>query len=388
MSEIINCHSHIFNIDNAPKKFLQGFTAKIIAKIAWPILNVKPGAYLLIKIIKNFVKDPHTKKLASFLKVGTMKSQNKIFTDLKNNYNAGDRFVVLTLNMDYMGAGKAKFPYNEQIHEIKRIKAQNLETCLPFYSVDPRAGNGNQLKEIAETHIKDKGFNGIKIYPALGFYPFDPKLEEMYKWATENKIPITTHCTRVGSYYLGKITQEMTNPESFYSGSLKNWPDKFGKPEFPIVKDLNDNTKFCDNFSEIYNYAIVLHKFEKLKLCFAHSGGDDEILLSHGANPDKSWFAQIIYLMKKYDNVYTDISYTIYEKKIFPDILKLLQDKKIGHKVLFGTDYFMTLRENSEKQLISKFRTFLAQNSVEEDLWKKITTDNPKLFLFSNYYSA
>lgn len=388
MSETHNCHTHIFNIENAPKRFLQGFTAKIVANIAWPVLNTRFGAYVLIKLIKTFARDPHTKKLAGFLKVGTMKSQNDIFSELKNNYSSGDKFVVLTLNMDHMGAGKAKYNFNTQVHEIKRIKAQNIETCLPFYSVDPRAGAALQIKEKTEDRIINKGFVGIKIYPALGYYPFDRNLEEVYKWASEKSIPIMTHCNRVGSYYLGKISQDMINPDSFYNGPLDKWPENFGKLEFPITHDLDNNSEFCDNFSEIYNYARVLHRFDKLKICFAHAGGVKEIILHRGKDPDKAWFNQIKHLMRVFPNVYTDVSYTLYKKKVFPHLLELLQDSEIGHKVIFGTDYFMTLQEDTETKLISRFRNYLEENSSGENLWKKLAIDNPKAYLTSDYYEA
>ena len=390
MSELINCHTHIFNIKNAPERFLQGFAKKLVANIAWPILNTKMGSVILIFLIRKLARDPHTKKLASFLKVGTMKSQNDIFKDLKRNYPAGNKFVVLTLNMDYMGAGTAECGFNEQIHDIKRIKAQNADTCLPFYSVDPRAGTGLQLRENAEKFIKNKGFVGIKIYPALGFYPFTPNLEPVFRWASDNKVPIMTHCTRVGSYYLGEITEEMKNPDTFQNmEDLEDWPDKFGKLEFPITQNLNKNEAFCDNFSEIFNYAVALHKFKNLKLCFAHAGGVDEIVVKDTEEArNKAWFTQIQHLMRVYPNVYTDISYTLYDKKVFPYFLELIKDKKIGKKVLFGTDYFMTLQEAKETKLISQFRTFLEKDPENKDLWKKITVDNPKAYLKSNFYIA
>lgn len=384
MSELYNCHTHIFNIKNAPEKFLQGFKGKFLATIAWPILNTKIGAAILIKLLKRS-RNPHNKKLASFLKVGTMNSQNDIFKNLKSYYQPGNKFVILTLNMDHMGAGKVKHDFNEQIHELKRIKAQNPDVCLPFYSVDPRAGDGWQLKERAEEHISKKGYVGIKIYPALGFYPYAPNMDEVYDWASKNDVPVMTHCTRVGSYYLGEITDEMKNPHYALKGELKNWPSEFNKVQFPIKKYLKSNKNFCDFFSEIYNYAVVLENCKNLKLCFAHAGGDKEIKKS----TDDSWFKQIKYLMKNYDNVYTDISYTLYYRSVQQPLLELIRDPDIGGKVLFGTDFFMTLREATESRLISRFRSFLEKNSKnDEDLWKKITIDNPKKYLTSKFYKA
>lgn len=387
MNTQYNCHTHIFNIENAPKKFLQGFAAKIVANVAWPILNNRVTAWLLIRAIRKLASDSHTRKLASFLKVGTMKSQNDIFKDLKRNYGQDDKFVILTLNMDHMAAGRAKYSFNEQIHEIKRIKAQHKNNCLPFYSIDPRAASGHDLKEQAVTYVGRKGFVGIKIYPALGFYPFDPKLEETYKWAEKYKVPIMTHCTRVGSYYLGELSQAMINPPSF-AGHETEWPSEYEKSIFPKTEHLDKNDKFCDYFSEIYNYAIALSKYKKLKICFAHLGGSPEILKSRTIDLGKSWFTQIIYLMRKFEHVYADISYTLYDKEVFPELLGLIKDEEIGHKVLFGTDYFMTLQENTENNLISEFREYVIKNSEGEDLWEKLSYHNAKTYLSSEYYNA
>jgi predicted TIM-barrel fold metal-dependent hydrolase len=316
-----------------------------------------------------------------------MKSQNEIFKNLRSNYSLDDKFVILTLNMDHMGAGPAKFSFNEQIHEIKRIKAQHKNTCLPFYSVDPRAATSHDLKEQAVTFVGRKGFVGVKIYPALGFYPFDPGLEETYQWAEKFKVPVMTHCTRVGSYYLGNITQAMTNPTSFADLDIE-WPSEYEKSKFPKTEYLDNNEEFCDYFGEIYNYAVVLSRFKKLKICFAHLGGSPEILMSRTIESGKSWFTQIKYLMKEYEHVYADISYTLYDKRVFPELLDLLKDEKIGHKVLFGTDFFMTLQEDTERNLISEFREYVLKNSTEEDLWEKLTYHNAKTYLSSEYYSA
>ena len=387
MNRIYNCHTHVFNIENAPEKFLSGFVGKVVSTIAWPILNIGISAFLMIKLLKLFKNRPILQKYASFLKVGTMKSQLNIFKDLKSFYNPDDHIVILSLNMDYMGAGKAKHNYKQQIHEIKRIKAHYPDTCLPFYSIDPRAGSPGELLSEARQHLKKKGFVGIKIYPALGYYPFDPGLEEVYKWASDKKVPIMTHCTKVGSYYLGDITAEMINPNSFVGQAL-NWPNKFDKVSFPITENLKKKKEFCDNFSHLYNYARVLEKYPDLKICFAHAGDDVGIKEAKSGNSNNSWFTHIKYLMQTYQNVYTDISYTLVNKKIHKDLYELLIDQDIGHKVLFGTDYFMTLRDKSEAKLKSEFMTFLIQQDTKIDLWDKLANKNPKQYLTSNFYNA
>ena len=48
------------------------------------------------------------------------------------------------------------------------------------------------------------GFSGLKIYPALGYYPFDKDLLPLWAYAAQNEIPIMTHCTRGVVFYRGK----------------------------------------------------------------------------------------------------------------------------------------------------------------------------------------
>ena len=384
MNHIYNCHTHIFNIDHAPARFLQGFAAKRIANIAWALLQLPTGRRIASWLLSR-VKNPNVSKYASFVYVGTMKSQNHVFRDLRSNYSKQDRFVILSLNMDFMGAGKANEAYAHQVYELKRVKKNNLNTCLPFYSVDPRAGSIYENAFMARDHIENKGFAGIKIYPALGFYPFDVDMEETYKFAAGYNVPIMTHCTRVGSYYLGKITPEMIKPASFCPHA-SNWPKSYDTVDFPLKKNLTKNALFCDYFSHPYNYARVLEVYPDLKICFAHAGDDPEIKKARTVESHESWFTQIKYLIETYPNVYTDISFTLSEKDIFEDLYEAIADSRYGHRILFGTDYFMTLMKKKEKPLVNDFRRFLYSKSDGDKLWYAITVKNPETYLESAFY--
>lgn len=391
MSRIYNCHTHIFNIENSPKNFLAGFVGKMASAIASPVLNTGIGSYLVVAVIKRFFRNNvMLQRYASFIKVGTMKSQLHVFRDLMSNYDPEDRFVILSLNMDHMGAGAVPHDYSQQIYEIKRIKSQYPDSCLPFYSIDPRAGSPEQLVEECKLHIgKRKQFVGIKIYPALGFYPFHPHLEAVYKWASEHEVPVMTHCTRVGSFYMGEINSQMIHPDSFV-GEVENWPELYGKPVFPLnVPKKNKNKEFSQNFSHLHNYAGVLERYPDLKICFAHAGDETEIKKARNQDTEQeSWFTHIKFLMKTYPNVYTDISYTLSDNSIHKDLMDLLSDDEIGHKVLFGTDYFMTLREKKESKLLAEFRQYLYKNDTTQILWEKVSNRNPKPYLTSAFYRA
>ena len=80
--------------------------------------------------------------------------------------------------------------------------------------------------------------------------------------------------------------------------------------------------------------------------------------------------------MIQYQGVYTDISFIIFNQELFPLLKFILQDDKVSHKILFGTDYYVVAQKNTEKALYQNLRSFIG-----EDLFRKIAHENPKEFL-------
>lgn len=396
---MINAHTHIFNLQNVPKRFLEGFGAisKPMARMLWPLINTKAGSVTLIWLINTFMKNnPKFSKLGAFLKVGTMKNSNDIFAILKQQYDRSDaRFVVLTVNMDHMGADKAMKPFSEQLYELRRIIAQNEGRCLPFYCADPRAhyGNPQELKAAVEDHVTKRQYVGIKIYPAIGFAPFDEHLKPTMEWAAENGVPIMTHCNEGGTFFMGDL-DTVRNPVSAYDHSLPpHWLNAGFETAFPLPSDAQEeNEKFTDRFTKPLNYVPVLEAFPDLKICFAHAGGAIHITgkrKNEKIPPSENWFDQIKHLMSHYDNVYTDISYALYEKKTHDKLIELLADPKLGGRLLFGTDFFMTLQESSERELVEGFKKSLFKKRPDDaaTLWDRLTDSAPKSYLKSSFFS-
>ncbi|HEY8935319.1 MAG TPA: hypothetical protein VIM65_08865, partial [Cyclobacteriaceae bacterium] len=135
-----------------------------------------------------------------------------------------------------------------------------------------------------------------------------------------------------------------------------------------------------------------------LKLCLAHMGGSSEVTNSmdkkskldqiRKVDPD-SWFEHIKSMMTKYPNLYTDVSYTLSDfadsksevlaKTI--DFLNTAVDSadaskgKLGDRVLFGTDFFMTEQERRETELYANTKTKL------KDWWDIIGRQNTQKYL-------
>lgn len=316
---------------------------------------------LFSKIYKNGVFS----KYLSFLEIGTEQSQTDIFEILKNNYSPLDtktRFIVLTLNMDYMDTRPSRHSrIEDQLLEVEKARSYYPDLLFPFVGVDPRYKQGTALKDWVAEKITRRAFFGIKLYPSFGFYPFDPRLDEMYAWAEENEIPIMTHCTRYGVYYTGDFndvantdTPPSLNPQSPQMNAIYKRVRAFRS-----TKLTNKNTQHgCNIFLHPENYLPVLEKYSRLKICFAHFGGSEEIMggkhitVKEGLDTH-NWYIDILSMLKNYSNTYTDISYSLYDDKIYNE-LNLQLAGEIGHKILFGTDFFMVEQEEKEKLLWNK----------------------------------
>lgn len=361
---IVNCHTHVFNVKCAPDKFIGPPIAKL--------LSIPPVSFFLMNFLKAVCpgEKDFLEKYGNFIEIGRKKSQELVFEQLKTYYPSDTKFIVLTIDMDFMGAGDAILNYPSQLYQVIQIKRKCPDRFLPFISIDPRRGTASSLLEFLKKHMEELGFCGIKLYPSLGFFPFDQRLNEVYKYAQDKQIPIIMHCTKGGIFYRGKTyTSDQLRPTNLNSKPLKQY-------------DFSENYKmknheFRDIFLNPENFLEVLEVYNKLKICFAHYGDCDEVVGSKIKKED-SWYNTIRNLLcnPKYPNVYTDISYTLSDKKVFDLLLADIRDSAINKKILFGTDFFMTMREKREDDLYNDFRKILTGKEFE-----LISKVNPETFL-------
>lgn len=415
---ITNVHIHVFDARCAPERFFLVLPLWIVRKFARPLksfLMSKVGL-ALIRQWAVFASTIHDKgKIAryiAFTKIGSEANQDEIFKialSAGQVYDKKVRLIGLTLNMDHMDSEKSSPSnfknYVTQLEEIKNIKRYNPEQFFPFLSVDPRQFTPGKLS----TWVKDqmtKGFDhkgqlyryfyGLKIYPALGFFPFDPALEKVYAFAEQHGIPVMTHCTRGGSQYIGNNIQGLIAHKpammlpTVVSPDLKKHIEEIHQriadyyAQGWIKNDnMGNNDRACDLFTHPQNYIPVLEKFPKLKICIAHMGGEGEFyettelakkgekdntkipgfedLLEIRTKDGKRWLEWIQEMMQQYPSLYTDISYTVsyfdHKAKRIVDRLANFAEvvdnsgQQLGQRILFGTDFFMTEQEKKEGDL-------------------------------------
>lgn len=447
-------------------EFLQAYWLVYIPKAtAWKIVLVvvlfaffKNGRNLVLFILRklwsflDILPGSKTKALAGrYLNLGRFafyKYQARIFGQLRDQYPNGTAFIILPMDMEFMGAGKVKAKkewkgkdgkrpdaYGYQMNELERMKSypRYKDILHPFVCVDPRRTRVDEkvffayrLQEgkvvlddcFIKDYIEEKKFSGFKIYPPLGYYPFEEALLPLWKYAADNQIPIMTHACRGVIYYRGKKKKEWDSHPVFLESRRKG---KFG----PLRLMETRNSKFTDNFTHPLNYLCLLdeallrkvvgkaseeikeifgYKDEQskmasdlchLKLCFGHFGGDDEWARYFDSDRDQyskqlvkhpnegvdfltdikgaskqgkieqiwkhtDWFTIICSLMLQYDNVYADVSFILKSVEIQALLNLVLSNDKLSKRVLFGSDFYVVRHHNSDKHMLAMMKDELS----------------------------
>lgn len=384
-----NIHTHIFNVPSVPDAFLANYKIPTwIGNMLRVALYKKPIRKTLMFILKYVpikIGGLQIRRFASLVEISLNKYQSDVFEDLISNYESDARFVVLTMNFDFMTGEVPESNYNHyetQLHEVLAIKEIYGEKIVPFLFIDPRMGRQRcmQMVEHYFDPVHPRGVAGIKLYPSLGYYPFHPDLEPVYAYAEQHQIPIITHAYKDGGgYYTGKFTPNLMSYHSFHpTNASVQFINKYLTPFDPG----KGGRYFANILTHPILYTDVLERFPKLKLCFGHFGGDEEILKQGGKDPE-NWTDIIKSFIRndKYPNVYADVSYTLAYPKANAYILKDMSDPRLSQKILFGTDYFMTSVEAGDEKLTKGF--FDTLNNYKQSL----TETNPRAFLHSSFFT-
>ena len=406
---------------------------------------------------------PKTKELAKrYLNIGRFsfyETQSRIFGRLKSQYPKGTAFIVLPMDMEFMDAGNLKehHKYRQQMDALATIKnnKENTDIFYPFVFADPRRMNAegaahfsysdNDGEVILEDcfikkFIVDHRFSGFKIYPALGYYPFDEHLLPLWKYAADQGLPILTHCIRGTIFYRGDKKKEWDKHpvfeqacgegkyEQLFLDEIKNadFINNFTHPlnflcllEEQLLRKLVGGAK-DDRLKTLFGYidsqTPMLHNLSHLKICMGHFGGDDEwnkfmesdrdnyssqlvrypmkgiSFLTDNDNtprPGKleqlwrytDWYSIICSLMLQYPNVYADLSYIIHNDAIQPLLKHTLRNPNLRNKVLFGTDFYVVRNHKSEKHMLADLFDDLTNSEIDA-----IAKTNPRNFLESKLH--
>lgn len=217
--------------------------------------------------------------------------------------------------------------FRDEMNDLIDLVAKRPADLFPFFAVDPRRVGVIDAVLKGDLVSKTGPFYGVKLYPRLGYHPDCLDLDPIYKFCSDNDIPITTHCS----------------PGGF---PTEEWQYKdFGDPK---------------------NFKNILQKYPTLRIDFAHFG-----------NPDDNWRKTIFDLMQ-YPNVYTDLScYTS------TDSLEKMKEnywssELFRSRCMYGTDYDI-MYFTKPITLQTYFDNF--KNSFTEDELINMSLTIPAMFM-------
>jgi predicted TIM-barrel fold metal-dependent hydrolase len=281
---------------------------------------------------------------------------------------------------------------------IEAIKLNPLR-LFAMYHYDPRRWNYPKTEKLDGNYQKgpwDHPFSkiatetnaglfiGFKVYPPLGYKPLDERLPYIHDRLKEGDcfyarceregIPILSHCSPGGM-----SIHEMKLYAEFDGIELKPSVDET-MPAETSKRLFTPEGYFWTNYVHPRAWREVLTRFPNLKLCLAHFGGDE-----WEREQGSDWITEIIALTKEYKNVYTDFSCWDLEKskEAFAHILTNKQNSHLKDKILFGTDWYMTLlrdRVTTYKMFCEGFWEFFQEIPEGMDLWQRFTFINPFTF--------
>jgi predicted TIM-barrel fold metal-dependent hydrolase len=353
-----NVHTHIFSARHVPE-YVVGQN-RWWFKIKVSQLRQMNGFLIgtLNVLARITFRNKKFKRIAAFGKLGLGTDQLEQYEYLIDYYeNKGEsfRFVVLPMDMENMGAGSISSPLTTQLYEliVMRQNPKLANKILPFLPIDPRRKefkDDEDVLKFVKFYFEKYGFIGIKLYPALGYMPFDKKLFKMYDWCIKNNVPIMTHCIAGVTHWQG----DMSNWQAMMPKDVPGFvPDKEWN-ELPAKDKLKRRDLFQNNFTQPQNYKTLVQELDKadiknanqLKICFGHFGMESN-----------DWFNDCKNLIAEFDNFYADISYVIADKKLIKNIREVCGNAfEQKNKVLFGTDFFVVSKEKEENEILKHFQ--------------------------------
>ena len=301
-----------------------------------------------------------------------------------------DKMIMIPLLMDFSQDQKEldrlyySFPAEDKItpyihdtiegmNAYYRKNPDGLFEFYPFAGIDPRLHSMRFLEDFLEKYINTshrphknhaipiKPFYGVKIYPPLGFRPWPDDRETLekhrylYSFCEKHGVPIITHCDDQG--FRGVSAEEAwknTDPASWRT-VLENYPSL-------IIDFAHFGKQYA--FTERNNIASMAMRLKK--------------------QPDSPWFTSLIGLMKDFENVYADMSFSGCSEEFYSELLNFLgnetadsREKLLDH-ILFGSDFSVNLlKVESYTQYWSVFE----RSQFSDDEIMRIGGDNVLRFL-------
>jgi len=206
---------------------------------------------------------------------------------------------------------KPNTTFYDQLNELRELKnspefkdiENNKDILFPFIHADPRRlTQDKDFYEYLKEGLLSGDFSGIKLYPPLGYFPFDIRLKPVYDLALEHNLPIMIHCSMGPVWYRGSL-RTLRN-DGYFNGK------EFRHPITDAKLEGRNSRSFTPHFTHPLNYFYLMNcpqelgafwqrcikeqyfdleglpmgefteehlkKYKNLKICLGHYGGSLE----------------------------------------------------------------------------------------------------------------
>jgi len=259
--------------------------------------------------------------------------------------------------------------YRHHLEALSELRKKNADTVLPFLAVDPRRIG---IEQLVTEYVIHGDFHGVKLYCPLGYLPSHPDLHQVFKLCLDNRIPITTHTSPGG---FPSQCREISTLSRKKDGSVVHVffnKSEFEKTHKPEKGESAQSLFFAD--PEKWLEVLESGNFGKLRVNFAHFGGEDNIRkYAEGKADQTNWTAKIINLMERFENVYADVSYCPGSGMLGYIDTIIKQNPIVGKRLMFGTDFVMIMM--NQCGLRNYFNSYTGIKT-------QMVTTNPTAFLW------
>ncbi len=356
-------HTHIFNRDYIPDRY---FGIRIPYMVNPDFLEYVED--VLSQVQEAGEVDDKLRSYAYFIDFSTKNTMEDIAEYLIFNSPHNTIFLTIALDLETAIDGKTAKNYEHQLNETAKVRDKHPDVILPFFEVNP---NRRDLDRLFALAFEKLGFFGLKVYPAFGYLPTHPKLMKIFELCEHYDIPVITHCgvdaAHTSQSFLTLTYQELDGQKLVTRRTKK------------VFLFKNQFVKF---FNRPQNWEPVLKMFPRLRLDFAHFGGEDD--WDGNSKTDRQWTYRIYDFMERYPNVYADVSHILHLPQM-PGLLKncISSNSLIAERTLFGTDFYMITAQGKYKDIRMRFVA-----EIGSDLMHKISVENPLAFLgLKNLYN-
>ncbi len=305
--------------------------------------NLEASIYSLSEWLFDVEEDASKSSLGdylAYLSLALSPSIDDVTDKLMKEIGKDDGAIVLMMDITD-GEGKDAKMFTRQTEFTSRQVLRYPGRIFPFFAINPmRKDYFERMKKAT----KKQGFVGVKLYPSLGYEVNleNKKMVKVFKYCSDHKIPILQHCNQGGFY--GKKS---------YIG-----------------------------YSNPAHWRPVLKEYPKLRICFGHFGGDEN--LTKKKITENSWTQTILDMMVEYKGqVYTDVAYHTdtmnggeKEKNYISHLKRLIADKRYARYILWGTDFVMVRTRMREKSYWHYFEHRLSKKEFSQ-----ISNKNAHAFL-------